>query len=159
MPNKTLKKKLGKKNRMLHVSAKENTADKEKELAKRLDQLRITSEDMNALLQQRVAENEWLQEEVDRMTKENREYLSYMEKRSNRRLNLVVTLSEYNREELNKLNDDKLAIITRFEAEKHELKNVLLQKESALIKKQEELRKLKDVESIKQEQVDSLIIN
>lgn len=97
-------------------------------------------------------ENDWLQEEANKIRLENREYTTYMEKKTSKRQMAVVSLSDYNQKQIDDMQNEEKNMTEQFEKRKEELNADLLEKESVLAKINQELENLSEFKVLRQQQ-------
>ncbi|KAM8953336.1 coiled-coil domain-containing protein 166-like [Pelodytes ibericus] len=104
-------------------------------------------------LEQLRKENEFLQEEAERVREESQEYMSYMTKRSQRRQDAIVSLSDLNQRELEEISEEKKKLESQFQEEEDKLREQLLQREKELANLNREIEELGPMKELKREQL------
>ncbi|XP_030051392.1 coiled-coil domain-containing protein 121 [Microcaecilia unicolor] len=97
-------------------------------------------------------ENEFLQKEAQQIRVDSQEYMSYMSKRTQKRQSAIITLSDQNKKELEKIEKQKEELQFQFRAKEEELRKNLLQKESELLRINKDIADLQSVKDLQQEQ-------
>src|SRR5262245_3801573 len=72
-------------------------------LQERFDGLTLTLAEKKQLRKKRVADNEWLQGEIARVSGESAEYSAALEARAHRHQNMVVSVSDQNAETMKEI--------------------------------------------------------
>ncbi|XP_075050215.1 LOW QUALITY PROTEIN: coiled-coil domain-containing protein 166 [Mixophyes fleayi] len=126
--------------RKAHLQEEHNHLVAEEEgLRRRLEQLR--------------RENELLQEEAERVRVESQEYLLYMSKRSQRRQDAIISLSDQNSRDLEDIRLQKSDLESQFHNEEMKLREQLLKRETELANLGKELKELEPMKELQKEQV------
>lgn len=113
--------------------------EKEVMLQKELDELTAKLTEMKARQVTLTADNDWLQQEANKIRIENHEYMNYVEKKTNKRQTNIVSLNDHNHRVVDDLNQEKVRILEDFDRKKNELNKILFEKEAALARKRAEL--------------------
>ncbi|XP_078484944.1 coiled-coil domain-containing protein 166-like [Ciona intestinalis] len=98
-------------------------------------------------------ENEFLQEEAQQTRIESHEYMSYMAKKTHKRQTTIISLSDQNERELDKINRQKELMLADYEEKKTALKTSLLEKENLLAKANKEFQDLAEYRELREEQL------
>ncbi|CAF2390711.1 unnamed protein product [Rotaria sp. Silwood2] len=143
---KSEKKKNKEKEEILRPSEKETIL--QAELDKKVQELADTK------LRVRTAqeENNWLNEEANKVRAETAEYVQYMSKKTNIRQAQIVTLTDYHRQEIEEINRDKENMLKEYEKKKEELRSQLLKKEQLLAQTKRELETMGEYKNIQEQQ-------
>lgn len=115
-------------------------------LTKELDSTKVKVEDLRK-------ENEWLQQEAQKVRIESHEYMSYMEKKTSRRQTTIITLSDYNREEIRNIQLQRQIMEEEFDEKKKALEAVLLEKQHLVEKTHQNLDDLQEYKNLQTEQL------
>ncbi|XP_053316527.1 coiled-coil domain-containing protein 166-like [Spea bombifrons] len=132
---------------------KREVSEREALLQQEHDKLTAEQEALRGRLEQLRRENEFLQEEAERVRVESQEYLSYMKKRSQRRQDAIVSLSDQNQRELQDIQQQKGELQSRLDAEEAELREQLLQRERELARLTREIGELRPARELQTEQI------
>ncbi|CAF4622585.1 unnamed protein product, partial [Rotaria sp. Silwood1] len=97
-------------------------------------------------------ENNWLNEEANKVRAETAEYVQYMSKKTNIRQAQIVTLTDYHRQEIEEINRDKENMLKEYEKKKEELRSQLLKKEQLLAQTKHELENMGEYKNIQEQQ-------
>nr|XP_033794724.1 calponin homology domain-containing protein DDB_G0272472-like [Geotrypetes seraphini]XP_033794725.1 calponin homology domain-containing protein DDB_G0272472-like [Geotrypetes seraphini] len=97
-------------------------------------------------------ENEFLQEEAQRIRVDSQEYMSYMSKRTEKRQNAIITLSDQNKKELENIQKQKEELQIQFRAKEEELRKNIRQKENELVRINKDIADFQSVKDLQQEQ-------
>nr|CAB3228240.1 coiled-coil domain-containing protein 166-like [Phallusia mammillata] len=98
-------------------------------------------------------ENEFLQTEAQQTRVESHEYMSYMAKKTHKRQTTIISLSDQNQRELEKINRQKQLMLTDYEEKKSALKASLLEKENLLTKAKKEYQDLAEYRDLRDDQL------
>ncbi|PAA73490.1 hypothetical protein BOX15_Mlig001659g2 [Macrostomum lignano] len=134
----------------------EEVVDKEQQLKEELAKVIKEVEDAKKKLSELKSENEWLQEESQRIRVESHEYMGYMEKRADKRQKALITLSDYNEHEIKVLLQQREEMLEAYSYQKEELKQTLLSKQNELSKARDELDELAEFKKLKDEQAEMI---
>uniref|UniRef100_A0A8C4RT46 DUF4515 domain-containing protein n=1 Tax=Erpetoichthys calabaricus TaxID=27687 RepID=A0A8C4RT46_ERPCA len=131
----------------LDPEEKEAIMKKEYEqLSEHLEELKLKAENLRH-------ENEFLQEEVRQTQLENQECASYMSKSTQKRQNIIITLSDQNQQQMMEIQKKTEAIQAQFMEARDELASKILQKENELAKLTKEIEALREFKLLQQEQL------
>ncbi|XP_069089663.1 coiled-coil domain-containing protein 121 [Pleurodeles waltl] len=128
-------------------------SEKEAFLQQENSQLALSMETLRKRLDMLRHDNEFLQEEAQRIRVESQEYMSYMSKRTQKRENTIITLSDQNQRELEELKRQQEELQTNFMEKEAQLKDLLLQKEAKLAQVNQEIEDLQPVKDLQLEQI------
>ncbi|XP_069461543.1 coiled-coil domain-containing protein 121 [Ambystoma mexicanum] len=117
------------------------------------DQLALSMETFRKRLDTLRRDNEFLQEEAQRVRVESQEYMSYMSKRTQKRENTIITLSDQNQKDLEDLRRQREELLSQFREKEAELNDQLLQKENKLAHLGQEIQELQPIKDLQQEQI------
>ncbi|XP_029452227.1 coiled-coil domain-containing protein 121 [Rhinatrema bivittatum] len=131
---------------------KATMTEKEALLQQHYDKLTGELEHLRKRMDQLRHENEFLQEEAQRMRVDSQEYVSYISKRTQKCQNAIITLSDQNKEELEKIQKQKEELQLQFRIKEKELRQHLLEKENELLHINKEIADLQSVKDLQQEQ-------
>nr|XP_039265015.1 coiled-coil domain-containing protein 166-like [Styela clava] len=136
-------------------NAKEPTGptDREVYLKKELNHLTNDLERLKKQSEELRKENEVLQQEAQHTRIESHEYMSYMAKKTHKRQTTIVSLSDQNQKELEKINSQKEQMLSDYEEKKNKLKATLLEKESLLTKARKEFQDLGEYRELREDQL------
>ncbi|MEE6523130.1 hypothetical protein FKM82_021865 [Ascaphus truei] len=127
--------------------------EREAQLQEEHIQLTAELEGLRRRVEHLRRENELLQEEAERVRAESQEYLSYMSKRSQRRQDAIVSLSDQNQRELEEIRRQKEELESRFQEEEEQLRGQLLQREAQLGQVKKEIEELQPMKELQREQL------
>ena len=127
--------------------------DREALLQKEFDGLTLNLLSLKKEVDELRAENEFLQTEAQQTRVESHEYMSYMAKKTHKRQTTIITLSDQNQKELEKINRQKEIMLADYEAKKNRLKNEVLEKENMLVKATKEFADLTEYQELRDEQM------
>lgn len=128
-------------------------SQKELELQTELDDLQVKLDFLKLEVEKLRKENSFLQQEATQTRTESHEYMSYVAKKTQKRQNAIITLSDQNQHELRKISLEKEEMLKNFQDRKDELKKVLLDKEERLAKATLEFGDLQDYQDLREEQL------
>ena len=111
-------------------------------------ELKTTRERVDGLKQ----ENEFLHQEAQQIRVETHEYLNYVSKKTQKRQDAVISLSDRNAEKISEIQAKKEEAIAKYNAEREKLGAVILSKESELTNIQNELAELHEFQVLQREQ-------
>jgi len=126
--------------------------EKEIIMQKELDQV---TEQLSGTKQKLIdvrQDNDFLQQEAQKIRLESHEYMSYMEKKTTKRQTSIVTLSDHNRKEIQDIEDEQKAMVEEYDKKKEALRAILTEKEQVFSKTKEELSELKEYKTLQKEQ-------
>ncbi|KAK0046154.1 basal body-orientation factor 1 [Biomphalaria pfeifferi] len=158
MPPKKGKKGKGKKNGDKLKSASSDKpktplpSEKEVILQSELEKVSLQLEEAKNRVVDLKKENEWLQNEAQKIRIESHEYMSYMEKKTSKRQTTIITLSDHNREEIKNIQIQKQKMEEDFDKKKKALENILLEKQHLLQKTHQELNDLQEYKDLQSDQ-------
>lgn len=98
-------------------------------------------------------DNEWLQQEAQKVRIESHEYMSYMEKKTSKRQTSIVTLSDHNKQEIRNIQLQRQVMEEEFDEKKKALEALLLEKQHLLEKTNQELNDLQEYKNLQTEQL------
>lgn len=127
--------------------------DREIYLKKELNHLTNDLERLKKQAEDLRRENECLQQEAQHTRIESHEYMSYMAKKTHKRQTTIVSLSDQNQKELEKINAQKEQMLSDYEEKKNKLKAALLEKESLLTKARKEFQDLGEYRELREDQL------
>uniref|UniRef100_A0A8C5QBQ1 DUF4515 domain-containing protein n=1 Tax=Leptobrachium leishanense TaxID=445787 RepID=A0A8C5QBQ1_9ANUR len=104
-------------------------------------------------LEQLRRENGFLQEEAEQIREDSQEYMSYMNKRSQRRQDNIISLSDQNLKQLEDMRLQKKELEVRFQEEEAKLREQILQRESNQAKLSGEIHHLMPMKELQSEQL------
>ena len=130
--------------------------EKEVILQRELDELTAKLAEMKEKQKTLGAENDFLQQEANKIRIENHEYMNYIEKKANKRQTNIISLSDHNSKVIDDLANEKVRILEEFERRKGELNKVLMEKEANLMKKRAELEELASYKELRQDQLNKI---
>ncbi|CAF3037544.1 unnamed protein product [Rotaria socialis] len=139
-------KKKKEKEEILRPSEKESIL--QAELDKKVEELA----DIKLRVRTAQQENNWLNEEANKVRAETAEYVQYMSKKTNIRQAQIVTLTDYHRQEIEEINQDKENMLKEYEKKKEELRSQLLKKEQILAQTKRELETMEEYKNIQEQQ-------
>merc|ERR1711915_255020 len=96
------------------------------------------------------------QDEASNIRLETHEYMNYMEKKTSKRQNMIVSLNDQNQKEIEKIKEEERQITEEFERQKEELRDKILTKETQLANTQLELNNLEEYRELQQKQSDRI---
>ncbi|ELU12619.1 hypothetical protein CAPTEDRAFT_218925 [Capitella teleta] len=127
--------------------------DKETLLKNELEDLTKDLESLKEEVEKLRQENDWLQQEAYKVRSESHEYMSYMEKKTNKRQITIISLSDHNQKEINDIREQKRQMLEDYEHKKTNLRSILMEKENMLAKTKQELDDLREFKTLQHEQV------
>ncbi|GFN81974.1 coiled-coil domain-containing protein 166 [Plakobranchus ocellatus] len=101
-------------------------------------------------------ENEWLQNEAQKIRIESHEYMSYMEKKTSKRQTTIITLSDHNKQEIRNIQLQRQNMEEEFDEKKKSLENLLLEKQHLLEKTNQELGDLQEYKDLQTDQLNKI---
>lgn len=101
-------------------------------------------------------ENDWLQQEANRVRNESHEYMSYMEKKTSKRQTTIITLSDHNKQQIRNILLEKEIMEKEFDEKKQALEILLLEKQNSLKKTKDELADLAPLKTLQTEQLNKI---
>ncbi|XP_060071782.1 coiled-coil domain-containing protein 166-like [Ylistrum balloti] len=130
----------------------------EKELILQQELVKVTSDLENARkkVEDLRKENDWLQQEANRVRNESHEYMSYMEKKTSKRQTTIITLSDHNKHQIRNILLEKEIMEKEFDEKKQALQLLLLEKENSLKKTKDELADLTPLKTLQTEQLNKI---
>jgi len=93
-----------------------------------------------------------LTDEASNIRLETHEYMNYMEKKTSKRQNMIVSLNDQNQKEIEKIKEEERQLTEEFERQKDELREKILVKENQLAATQLELNNLEEYRELQQKQ-------
>ncbi|KAK7004047.1 basal body-orientation factor 1 [Biomphalaria glabrata] len=127
-------------------------SEKEVILQSELEKVSLQLEEAKNRVVDLKKENEWLQNEAQKIRIESHEYMSYMEKKTSKRQTTIITLSDHNREEIKNIQIQKRKMEEDFDKKKKALENILLEKQHLLEKTHQELNDLQEYKDLQSDQ-------
>lgn len=127
--------------------------DKEVMLQEELDKVTKDLEDAKIRVEDLRKENEWLQQEAQKVRIESHEYMSYMEKKTSKRQTTIITLSDHNKQEIRNIQLQRQVMEEEFDEKKKALEALLLEKQHLLEKTNQELADLQEYKNLQTEQL------
>ncbi|OAF66292.1 hypothetical protein A3Q56_05962 [Intoshia linei] len=100
--------------------------------------------------------NAFIQNEIQRVLDENHEYMNYLNKKLKKRENVIVSLSDNNKNEIHILEKQSQEIIKLYDEKKKELNNELLTKQIQLSqyeKKQNDMKPFMDIQQVQNDKI------
>jgi len=94
-----------------------------------------------------------LQQEAQQTRIESHEYMSYMAKRTHKRQTTIISLSDQNEQQLQKIKHEKEVMLQEYDEKKSILKKELLDKENLLAKARDEFEDLAEYRNLRDEQL------
>ncbi len=82
--------------------------------------------------------------------------MTFMAKKASSRQNVIITLSDHNKKEIEDMKQEKEKCIAEFEAKKISLQNNLIIKQNTLNKVKEEIEEMAEYKELKQKQLDEI---
>lgn len=130
----------------------------EKELILQQELVKVTSDLENARkkVEDLRKENDWLQQEANRVRNESHEYMSYMEKKTSKRQTTIITLSDHNKQQIRNILLEKEIMEKEFDEKKQALEILLLEKQNSLKKTKDELADLAPLKTLQTEQLNKI---
>lgn len=128
-------------------------SEREAFLQQENNQLALSMESLRKRLDMLRHDNEFLQEEAQRIRVESQEYMSYMSKRTQKRENAIITLSDQNQRELEDIRRQQEELQTNFMEKEAQLNDLLLQQEAKLTQVNQEIKDLQPVKELQLEQI------
>ncbi|XP_067836191.1 coiled-coil domain-containing protein 166 [Heptranchias perlo] len=98
-------------------------------------------------------ENEFLEREAQQTRLETQEYIVQMAKRTEKRQNQIITLSDQNHKNMEEIRKAKEKILTEFETQKQELEITQIEKETELVQINKEIEGLEEYKVLRQQQL------
>ncbi|CAF1039012.1 unnamed protein product [Adineta steineri] len=120
----------------------------QEELDKKVEKLA----EIKLRVRQAQEENNWLNEEANKVRAETAEYVQYMSKKTNTRQTQVITLTDYYREQVKDINREKENMLKEYERKKEELRSQLMKKEQFLSQTKRELDGIGEYKNIQEQQ-------
>jgi len=127
--------------------------DKEVLLQQELDALTEQLSSLKAKVDEYRQENDWLQQEAQKIRMESHEYMSYMEKKTTKRQTTIVSLSDHNQKEIQDIQDQKANMLEEYSMKKEALRAILMEKEHMLTKTKDELKDLQEFKDLQKDQL------
>ncbi|KAM9155634.1 coiled-coil domain-containing protein 121 [Pangshura tecta] len=109
-------------------------------------------EDMKGARIQLREENEFLQQEAQRLRAENQEFMCYVAKRAQRRQEAIVSLNDQNKQAVEEIRREQQELLTLYQSKEAALRERLLHKEGELIRLSKEVEGLREIQALQQEQ-------
>ncbi|XP_015199294.2 coiled-coil domain-containing protein 166 [Lepisosteus oculatus] len=133
--------------------AQRPATDKEVLLQKEYEQLTEALNSLRRNVEHLRRENEYLQQEAHQTRMESQEYMSYMSKRTQKRQNAIISLSDQNQVELEKLRRQREELLDTHKGQSTELKRQILEKENELSVLNLEISDMQEYKSLQQQQL------
>ncbi|CAL1543370.1 unnamed protein product [Lymnaea stagnalis] len=130
--------------------------EKEVLLQAELEKVTLQLEAAKFTVEDLKQENEWLQNEAQKIRIESHEYMSYMEKKTSKRQTTIITLSDHNKQEIRNLQIQRQNMEDEFDEKKRALENLLLQKQHLLEKANQELNDLQEYKDLQSDQLNKI---
>jgi len=123
------------------------------------EELAKVTNNINAIKQEIVdtkRECDFLQDEAQKIRVESHEYMSYMEKKIHKRQRCLITLNDYNQQEICDLKELQKKMVDAYEAEKQKLRAEILDKASKLSSAHQEIDDMDELMRFKNEQTSQI---
>lgn len=130
--------------------------EKEILLKAELEQVTLQLEKDKQTVDELKQENEWLQNEAQKIRIESHEYMSYMEKKTSKRQTTIITLSDHNKQEIRNIQLQRQNMEEDFDERKKALENLLLEKQHLLEKTNQELGDLQEYKDLQTDQLNKI---
>ncbi|ESO82029.1 hypothetical protein LOTGIDRAFT_135547, partial [Lottia gigantea] len=101
-------------------------------------------------------ENDWLQQEAQKVRVESHEYMSYIEKKTSKRQTTIITLSDHNKQQIQNIKLEKQLMEQEYDDKKQALEGMLLEKQHLLEKTNQELLELQEYKNLQTEQLNKI---
>ncbi|XP_077185855.1 coiled-coil domain-containing protein 121 [Paroedura picta] len=98
-------------------------------------------------------QNDFLQQEAQRLQSESLEFMGYLAKRVQKRQDAAVSLSEENRQMLGEIRQQHQEVLAHFREQEAAVRDELLHKEAELARLSSDLEGLGEIRALQQEQV------
>ncbi|BFZ03336.1 hypothetical protein BsWGS_06375 [Bradybaena similaris] len=125
---------------------------KELLLKNELEAVTLQLEKAKAAVKELRQENEWLQNEAQTIRIESHEYMSFMERKTNKRQTTIITLNDHNKQEIRNLQLQRQNMEEEFDVKKKALEITLLEKRHVLAKTNQELSELQQYKELQRDQ-------
>lgn len=127
----------------------------EKEIMLQEELAKVTKalEDAKVQVEDLRMENDWLQQEAQKVRIESHEYMSYMEKKTSKRQTTIITLSDHNKQEIRNIQLQRQVMEGEFDEKKKALQALLLEKQHLLEKTNQELNDLQEYKCLQTDQL------
>ncbi|XP_065443344.1 LOW QUALITY PROTEIN: coiled-coil domain-containing protein 166 [Chrysemys picta bellii] len=109
-------------------------------------------EDMKGARVQLREENEFLQQEAQRLRAESQEFMCYVAKRAQRRQDAIISLNDQNKQALEEIRREQQELLTLYQRKEAALREQLLHKEGELLRLSKEVEGLREIQALQQEQ-------
>uniref|UniRef100_A0A452GQW0 DUF4515 domain-containing protein n=1 Tax=Gopherus agassizii TaxID=38772 RepID=A0A452GQW0_9SAUR len=109
-------------------------------------------EDMKGARVQLQEENEFLQQEAQRLRAESQEFMCYVAKRAQRRQDAIVSLNDQNKQAIEEIHREQQELLTLYQRKEAALREQLLHKEGELLRLRKEVEGLREIQALQQEQ-------
>lgn len=149
----TASKSPGKDKRSECVGSAQAALDREALLQREYEQLTNHLNELKRKAERLRQENEFLQQETHKTRMESQEYMAYMAKRTQKRQNAIITLSDQNHKQLEDIHRQREELLAEFNDRRTELKNHILEKEGELSKLNKDIVDLWECKHLQQEQM------
>jgi len=126
--------------------------EREVQLTKQLDEITLELKSMRVQVDGLKEENEFLHQEAQQIRVETHEYLNYVSKKTQKRQDAVISLSDRNAEKISEIQAKKEEAVNSYNKEREKLSAIILTKESELTSIQNELSDLHEFQVLQQEQ-------
>ncbi|KAK3768163.1 hypothetical protein RRG08_031703 [Elysia crispata] len=130
--------------------------EKEILLKAELEQVTLQLDKDKQTVEELKQENEWLQNEAQKIRIESHEYMSYMEKKTSKRQTTIITLSDHNKQEIRNIQLQRQNMEEDFDEKKKSLENLLLEKQHLLEKTNQELGDLQEYKDLQTDQLNKI---
>ncbi|XP_050393685.2 coiled-coil domain-containing protein 153 [Patella vulgata] len=101
-------------------------------------------------------ENDWLQQEAQKVRVESHEYMSYIEKKTSKRQTTIITLSDHNKQQIKNIKLEKQLMEEEYDEKKKALEGMLLEKQHLSEKTTQELTDLQEYKNLQTEQLNKI---
>ncbi|CAM4528339.1 unnamed protein product [Lepidochelys olivacea] len=109
-------------------------------------------EDMKGARVQLREENEFLQQEAQRLRAESQEFMCYVAKRAQQRQDAIISLNDQNKQALEEIHREQQELLTLYQRKEAALQEQLLHKEGELLRLSKEVEGLQQIQALQQEQ-------
>ncbi|XP_072544899.1 coiled-coil domain-containing protein 166 [Salminus brasiliensis] len=131
----------------------QESSGRDGDLQTEYDTLTETLSALKIRAEQLRRDNDFLQNEVYQTRMESQEYMSYISKRTQKRQSAIVSLNDQSQKELEDLRRQREKALEKYQEQATELKREILQKENELARLNFEIAELRELESLKQQQL------
>ncbi|CAG5131916.1 unnamed protein product [Candidula unifasciata] len=130
--------------------------EKEVLLKKELEAVTLQLEKAREAVTELRQEHEWLQNEAQKIRIESHEYMSFMERKTNKRQTTIITLNDHNKQEIRNLQLQRQNMEEEFNEKKKVLETLLLEKQHVLAKANKELKELQEYKELQKDQLEKI---